>query len=175
MHVVNLFGAPGSGKTTAALGLANYLKMKGFVAEYVPEVAKRHIWEGTTHLLKNQNLVFAQQEVGLSALEGQVDFAIVDAPLMMSSFYAPKDYPKCFDELCLFFFNSYKNINIFLLRDHYYAQKGRIQNEQEALKMQENLQSFLSVRGIVFEKLFASEARPERLAQFIEQKLGFKE
>ena len=44
MIVVNFFGAPGSGKTTAALGIAGYLKRKHLNAEYVSEFAKDQVW-----------------------------------------------------------------------------------------------------------------------------------
>ena len=38
--VINAFGGPGSGKTTACFQIACELKKKGYVVEYVPEYAK---------------------------------------------------------------------------------------------------------------------------------------
>lgn len=39
--VVNLFGEPGAGKSTAAMDITARLKRKGINAEYVSEFAKR--------------------------------------------------------------------------------------------------------------------------------------
>ena len=43
--VVNLYGAPGSGKSTGAAYLFSRLKMNGVDCEYVPEFAKSAVWE----------------------------------------------------------------------------------------------------------------------------------
>ena len=160
LKVINFFGAPGSGKTTAALGLAHYLKKMGHEAEYVSEFAKTQVWAQTSHLLSKQNWVFAHQEFSLSILEGKLEFAILDSPLLLSSFYAPENYPPCFDELCMYFFNSYQNINFFLKRDHEYEYLGRLQNEDEANDIEARLERFLEKRSIHYKPLLSSEAEP---------------
>jgi adenylylsulfate kinase-like enzyme len=40
LHVINLFGGPGTGKSTLAAALFTDLKMKGINAELVTEFAK---------------------------------------------------------------------------------------------------------------------------------------
>lgn len=45
MIVVNLFGAPGAGKSTGAARIFSNLKMAGINAELVTEFAKDKVWE----------------------------------------------------------------------------------------------------------------------------------
>ena len=45
MILVNLYGAPGSGKSTGAAYIFSKLKMAGVDAELVTEFAKDKLWE----------------------------------------------------------------------------------------------------------------------------------
>jgi adenylate kinase family enzyme len=45
MILVNLYGAPGSGKSTGAAYIFSKLKMAGVDAELVTEFAKDKVWE----------------------------------------------------------------------------------------------------------------------------------
>lgn len=47
MLLINFFGAPGAGKSTASAYIFSKLKMAGVNAEYVPEFAKDKVWEKT--------------------------------------------------------------------------------------------------------------------------------
>lgn len=167
LKVINFFGAPGAGKTTAALSFTAYLKRMGYDAEYVPEFAKTQVWAETTHLLSKQNWVFAQQEFSLSILDGKIEYAVLDSPLLLSAFYAPNNYPEVFEQLCLHFFNTYDNFNFFMKRDHAYQELGRIQNESEALVVESKLLNFLDKNNISFKELNASECVPERIFKYL--------
>lgn len=172
LKVINFFGAPGAGKTTAALSFTAYLKRMGYSAEYVPEFAKTQVWSETTHLLSKQNWVFAQQEFSLSILDGKIEYAILDSPLLLSAYYAPKDYPKAFEHLCLHFFNTYDNFNFFMKRDHAYQEIGRIQNESEAFVVERDLLAFLDRNKISFKEIKASECEPEKILDFVKRSAG---
>lgn len=45
--IVNLFGAPGTGKSTGAAYIFSKLKMAGVDAEYVTEFAKDKVWDNS--------------------------------------------------------------------------------------------------------------------------------
>lgn len=169
MIVVNFFGAPGSGKSTAALSLAGLLKRSQVNAEYVPEFAKDQVWGGSVHMLKMQNWIFANQELRLRSLVGHADVVTTDSPLPLSFYYAPAEYPEAFGELCLHFFSQYENINFYLDRTHSYSPIGRIQTESEALEMGKTMKDFLDKHGISYEKVDADVATPEYiLARLVE-------
>lgn len=163
MIVVNFFGAPGSGKTTAALGMAGYLKRRQLNAEYVSEFAKDQVWAKSDHMLQNQNWVFANQELRLSMLRKQVDFVATDSPLPLSVFYAPGGYPPAFKELCFYFYGQYQNVNFFLRRSHGYSPIGRLQDEAEAVEMEPRMRQFLVDNAIPFTELNDQESEPARI------------
>lgn len=54
--VVNLFGAPGAGKSTGAAYIFALLKMAGVEAELVTEFAKDKVWEGNTAVLRIKHI-----------------------------------------------------------------------------------------------------------------------
>lgn len=54
MLIINLFGAPGAGKSTGAAYIFSKLKMLGVNAELVTEFAKDKVWENNTEVLSNQ-------------------------------------------------------------------------------------------------------------------------
>lgn len=60
MIVVNLFGTPGSGKSTGAAYIFSQLKMAGINAELVTEFAKDKVWENNEEVFKNQAYMFGK-------------------------------------------------------------------------------------------------------------------
>jgi hypothetical protein len=167
MKVINLFGGPGAGKSTAASGLFYEMKKRWIQAEYVPEFAKEMVWADTMHLLSHQNYIFANQEYRLSRLQSKVDFAVSDSPLLLSAFYAPAGYPLSFIQSVFDFFARYDNINLFVLRSHKYSGIGRLQNEDESDKISAAMQEFLLDNGIPFYTIPASDASPRYLLSWL--------
>lgn len=51
MIIINLYGSPGSGKSTAAAYIFSKLKMKGVECELVTEVAKDLVWDENSKAL----------------------------------------------------------------------------------------------------------------------------
>ncbi len=60
MLVVNLFGAPGAGKSTGAAYIFSKLKMAGINAELVTEFAKDKVWEESKAVFQNQAYIFGK-------------------------------------------------------------------------------------------------------------------
>ena len=54
MLVINLFGAPGAGKSTAAAYIFANLKMKGINCELITEYEKDKLYEGSVEVFNNQ-------------------------------------------------------------------------------------------------------------------------
>jgi hypothetical protein len=167
MKVINFFGGPGSGKSTAAAGLFYLLKKKKYNVELVTEFAKDLVYSEDTHALSQQNYVFANQEYRLSRLVGKVDIAITDSPLILATFYTKDTYPKSFDQLCLDLFNGYDNENFFVNRNHIYSQSGRVQNEKEAMFIDDKIWDFLFSKKIPFREVTAGDDVPEKVLEII--------
>lgn len=133
MLVVNLFGAPGSGKSTGAAYIFSKLKMKGINAELVTEFAKDKVWENNEEVFKNQAYIFGKQSFKLSRCKDKVDVIVTDSPLLNSALYN-KDpvLGNKFNEVVANVFHSYNNLNIFVHRAKPYNPIGRNQTEEES-------------------------------------------
>ena len=94
MLVVNLFGAPGAGKSTGAAYIFSQLKMLGINAELVTEFAKDMVWCNNQEALSNQAYMFGQQLYRISRLEDKVDVVITDSPVFLSAIYNRMSYRK---------------------------------------------------------------------------------
>lgn len=130
--VINLIGAPGSGKSTTASELFAKMKWLGYDVELVSEYAKELVWEERNETFKNELYLFAKQHHRMFRLNGKVKYIITDRPLILSVFYNKKygDNSNTFKTLVLQEVNKFKNIDIFLNRTKPYVQKGRNQTEE---------------------------------------------
>ena len=89
--IVNLYGAPGAGKSTGAAYIFSRLKMAGVNAELVTEFAKDKVWEESKAVFENQAYIFGKQYFRISRLEGKVDAIVTDSPLILSCYYGRGD------------------------------------------------------------------------------------
>lgn len=132
--VINLMGAPGTGKSTIASELFSKMKWLGYDVELVSEYAKELVWEERNETFKNELYLFAKQHHRMFRLNSKVKYIITDRPLILSIFYNKKygDNSEVFKNLVLQEIDKFKNINIFLNRTKPYVQKGRNQTEEES-------------------------------------------
>jgi thymidylate kinase len=128
---VNLFGGPGTGKSTIASHLFALLKWQGYNCELVSEYAKQIVWEKSFSKLNNQIYVFAKQHNKQFILNNEVQIVLTDSPLLFSLIYG-SNCSKEFHSLVHNEYQSFNNLNIFLKRQKAYNPKGRTQNEEEA-------------------------------------------
>ena len=133
MFVVNLYGGPGTGKSTTAAGVFSGLKMRGLNVELVTEVAKDLVWGEREFDLSNQILVFGQQYHRLFRLKGKVDAIITDSPLFLSVVYGVHE-SDAFRTLVKEKYNEFENVDIFLTREKVYNPHGRTQKTEEEAK-----------------------------------------
>ena len=153
MKVVNLFGAPGSGKSTGAAYLFAKLKMAGINAELVTEFAKDKVYEDSKEVFNNQTYILGKQCFRQSKLRDKVDVIITDSPLLLSIYYNDdKDIQDELSALTLKIFDSYDNHNYFINRVKPYNPKGRFQTEEEAMTIVDDMKDFLNNYNIPFEE-----------------------
>jgi len=140
--VVNLFGAPGCGKSTAALGITHELKKRNFSCEYIPEYAKDLVYEDRLRTM-DQLDIFCEQYARVRRAYNQVDLVITDSPLLISKIYdntKMMNFPKFVEEVN----SKFRNFNILIERRHEYVNEGRIHNEEESLKIHTQVYHMLS-------------------------------
>ena len=156
--VINLFGAPGVGKSTAAAYLYHLLSSKGISTELVTEFAKDLIWDGCEHTLAfglEQPYVFGNQLHRIERCVGSVDVIITDSPLPMTIAY-DNSGSQAFKELVCECFDDYNNINCFLSfdsdngRDVDYNSAGRLQTLAESVAIEEKMKQILDELDIAY-------------------------
>lgn len=144
MLVVNLFGAPGAGKSTGAAYIFSRLKLAGINAELVTEFAKDKVWEESKAVFDNQAYIFGKQFFRISRLQNKVDVVVTDSPILLSSFYSNDEtLGEEFDRLVTKVFRSYPSINLFIDRVKEYNPAGRFQSESESDELANKMIDFL--------------------------------
>lgn len=152
--VVNLFGAPGSGKSTGAAYIFSKIKMLGINAELVTEFAKDKVWEQNEVAFQNQAYIFGEQSYRLSKCAGKVDVIITDSPLPLSIIYnADPLLTENFNSTVMDVFNGYVNLNYLLTRVKEYSHIGRLQTEGESDALAEHISNMLNDRNIRYTKV----------------------
>jgi hypothetical protein len=132
--MVNLWAAPGVGKSSMAAMVFNVLKREGVRAELVTEFAKDLTYEKNWAAFQDQFYVSAMQERRASRLIGQVDVIITDSPPGLGMVYASVADAPLLRNLVMYWRNRYTNVDFLLKRDpnKAYQTFGRSQTEQES-------------------------------------------
>ncbi len=156
MKVINLFGAPSSGKSTTMLGLTYQMKMMKYNVENTPEFFKEMIYEeNNVEKFGGQLVVLAEQNKRLARLIGKSEYAVSDCPLPLIGYYTPDNYVPGFKDFIKNLYNSYENYNIFIERNHDFEVEKRIHNIEQANSIQKELHVFLKEMSIPY-KVFKS-------------------
>lgn len=152
MLLINLFGAPSSGKSTGAAYIFAKLKLKNINAELVTEFAKDKVWEESKEVFNNQAYIFGEQYFRVSRCQNKVDVIITDSPLLLSAFYNTNaTLGEKFEELVLEVANSYDALNFFLIRDKRYNPNGRLQTEEQSTAISESMLEMLNLNRVVYQ------------------------
>lgn len=168
LKVINLFGAPGVGKSTIATGLFNLMKVKGQSVELVTEYAKDLTWSKDWMGLAHQPSILAQQDYRLYRLKGQVEWVITDSPLPLQIAYQGEEWTRAgLDKFTWGLFERYENFNVLVSRNEKlpFEQAGRNQNAEEAMKL-DNVIDNLFHTAILDDELFSLELKADPQAPY---------
>ncbi|MDD3397465.1 MAG: AAA family ATPase [Clostridia bacterium] len=171
-YVINLYGAPGVGKSTLAAELFAELKKRNISTEITLEFAKELVYNEDKRLLSDQLIVLAEQYRRIFVLNGKVDFIITDSPVLLSVFYnrLNKSYPEqYFSEIARNAHNKFNNINIMIERNFGYNCQGRNQTEEEAFAIQEEIKNYFKLINLNFLTVKSNNALKDIL-KFLEKK-----
>lgn len=144
--VVNLYGAPGAGKSTGAAYIFYKLKQSGINCELVTEFAKDKVWEGAKAVFEDGCYIFGKQHFRMHRLMGKVDVVITDSPLLVSAFYSEGFR----DELTSIAKKSFDKFQVsyFINRVKAYNPKGRFQTEDESNQVASEMWKFLKSNDV---------------------------
>lgn len=169
--VINLFGGPGSGKSSTAYLLAGAMKWDGFSCELVTEYAKDLVWEGDLNTLEDQLFVFAKQFHRLVRLKSKVEFIITDSPILLSLCYDRRKSPTL-KRLALESMRSFDNVNVFLKRKKGYSVNGRLHTEEEAKQIDAAILQMLHDNGVEYAPLDSTKEAYKAILALVQQGEG---
>ena len=170
--IINLFGGPGSGKSTTAAGVFYQLKLAGYDCELVTEFAKHLTWKKDFNTLRNQIYVFAKQHDRMFHLKHQVDVIITDSPLIMGIAYCNWDLvPQSFGELIVDEFNrlDQANLNVFINRVTPYQSNGRNETLEEAIEKDHVILDILERYEVAHVKVDGDESAVEKIVNLVKK------
>ena len=181
--VVNLFGAPGSGKSTAALRVISDIKMRfgaeGLSAEYVSEYAKDLTWEGRFEELGDQLSVSKEQiRKERVLMDAGVDIIVTDGPVVNGDYfnrlYVKKEDQKQNTDLMYSHHNNTTHaINLFIDIDENikFEEAGRTQTLKDSLNIQQAQKELLRSKGVDFKTIQNKKGQIEDISVLIEQQV----
>ena len=144
--VVNLFGGPGTGKSTNAALLFGKLKIAGVNAELVTEYAKDLTWEKRHNALGFQPYVTFKQAWRVARLRDEVEVIVTDSPFLLGLVYPGFGSTPSFEHCVVEIYDLFHNYNVFLSREsasHPYNPSGRKQSESQARQLDREILSVL--------------------------------
>lgn len=168
--IINLYGGPGTGKSTSAAYFYYLLKAEGKNVELVREYVKDWAWEGRKISTYDQIYFLGKQVRRESMLYGKVDWIVTDSPVMMNLYYAQRYCTLSLAEgvrsATLSFYrqgadDGHKHVHVLLKRNKPYLSEGRYQTEAEAKEIDEGIQRLLDDLKIPYIECPADE--PELL------------
>lgn len=150
--IVNLFAGSGAGKSTIAANVFAELKWYGIEVEFAPEYAKEMVWEERNKVFEDQVYIFGKQHYRVTRLIDNVDIVVTDSPLLLSAFYDDK-YGDLFKQFILQEHNRLHNLNYFVNRVKPFKEKGRLENEIQAMINDEKLKDMLIDFGVDYKTI----------------------
>ena len=168
--VVNFFGGPGTGKTTAAARLFVELKLRNVDCEMHDEQARQCIQQGQIGALDVQPYLFGLQLYKLRTTAKNTDVVIMDSPLMLNPIY-DKAKSSALRALVLEEHRRFRNLNLFCARptNAPHSMVGRVHDLQESIVLDERIKALLQAEGESFREIGEAEDHIRSAADEVER------
>lgn len=170
--LISFVGAPGVGKSTAALGTAFELKKKALSVEYIQEFAKDLTYNGLLErYIPNQSYIIAEQFKRIYDLLGQVDYLVTDAGLEITALHSSKE-DKIVEDLAWYLRNKANQITIFIERDEEnvpFETKSRKESEAESKLFGIKLEEYLKANNAEYIKVKGTDAAIKVALEVVER------
>lgn len=135
---INLYGGPGTGKSTLAARVFVELRRQGISCALVTEWIKMWAYEGRVIQGFDQIFSFANQMHSEEESLRYAGMIITDSPLFLQCMYADKHAKIVASDLwniARSYESMYPSISFYIERSGSYEQHGRWENEEQATQM----------------------------------------
>lgn len=152
--VINLFGGPGSGKSTLSADVFAKLKLQQKSAELVREYVKSWVYDKRAIGVWDQIYILSKQIRGESSLYLKCDYIVTDSPILLVPFY--EEYlsnhqvvkPSALNFIKLAEKEGIIYLNFWLERPDHFQAEGRNQGEEESVKLDVIMKKWLQNEGV---------------------------
>ncbi len=167
--IINLYGGPGTGKSTTMALVYAGMKLRGQEVEMAPEWVKIPVWAGNLDVLEDQLYITAKQNHILNRLYGRVEVIVTDAPLLQGLVYCQNPTVQ---EVIRESVRCYRNEHVFLNRVKPFRQRGRVQDEGKSLRLDFEIESMLTEEVESFVTIPADENAAAAIMQLASCRSG---
>lgn len=179
--VVNLFGGPGTGKSTTASLVFGQLKSEGIRTELVHGFAKDLTWEKREEALRYQPYIFGKQSYHVHRLLGKADVIVTDSPILLSShIYSRHTFGaqrSALRALGIATWNEWDTLSVFLQRNkalHPFVQAGRNQNEEESTNLDQAIRGMLDELQVTYYSVLVGPTAAQLVSSLVHEELNRK-
>lgn len=141
--IINIYGGPGIGKSTAAAYIFAKLKMAGIKAELVTEYAKDKVWEECASAFKCEYYINGMQAYRIARVFGKVEVIVTDSPILLGAIYASEKDVHVRTASILEDKKYKDRFDVILKRDFAYEPEGRKETEDEAIAIDKKVVEIL--------------------------------
>lgn len=175
-QVINIIGGPGCDKSLFTSAIVLNLHLRGKTVETIPDFAKTKVWLQDQEALRNQWAIAQHHFELLEVLDGQVRFLVTECSLPQLLYYNENyadnicDVGKTHQQI-LDWHSQFNNVNVMVRRNpnKRYVRSGRLQDEAQAVQIDEGLQALLTRENIPFTLLDADPAAIQAFAETLGQ------
>lgn len=169
MLVINLFGAPGAGKSTLALLVAGLLKSKhsDLTVECPDEIAKLAVYDESHKALRCQLYIAGRQFWQVARCEGHADIVVCDSPILLSPVYGTEygqRVPPSFFDVCAYYHAAFPSLNYYVMRTHPFEKRARVHDESDERRLEDKISEALYRAKAPFRTTVSSFVEAERIA-----------
>lgn len=164
--LVNFFGGPGIGKTTAAAEIFVELKKMHVEVELVSEFAKDLVIEHRAEALKHQWYVTGTQAYRIDCAYQHMQVVLTDSPILLGPIYDIESSAALL-ALSLEYHHKYNNLNIVISRstEYEHTMAGRVHSLTESVSLDNRIVRFIEEQDIPY--IMFNEYGKERVLNLI--------
>lgn len=144
MLIIDIYGAPGAGKSTTSAGLFSVLKDRGEKVSLISEAATDLIEAGQEHLLKDFEYQVYITSLQFKKIKDQerlgTEYLITDSPVLHQlNFIRGTWLHQPMTDLYTELMRKYDTFSVLVLRGKQYSTYKRVTTDEESMKIQEQL------------------------------------